>query len=295
MTAPVTPILLTALQTALPITTNTAPIPGAINVYNASAGSLTVTLPAVSGLNVGAIAQVEKDPLDTSTNSITFNRNGGDTFTDGSTSYVLTTTGWYATLQVVTVIGQKYWKVIGQGGPTPVPAGVLMALASDYTLTDTATAQKAFNASTNGAVTLPANSSYLLEAEYSITNTGTTSHTWAILFAGTATLTALDFRVRGRSGVTSQLTLTADSSASQSNGAGSLPSTALVVTAASVSATENVLLSIAGILRINATGTFIPQVKMSAAAVGTEKMLRGSYIQLTPFGSNTATSLGAWS
>lgn len=170
-----------------------------------------------------------------------------------------------------------------------------MSLASDYTLTDSATAQKAFNATTNGAITLPANSGYLLEIEYMITNTGTTSHTWAVLFAGTATITALDFKARGRSGATSQLTLAADSSASQSNGAGSLPTTALVMTAASTSATENVLLSLTGTLRINAGGTFIPQVKLSAATGGTEKMLRGSWIRLTPIGTDTATNLGNWS
>jgi hypothetical protein len=170
-----------------------------------------------------------------------------------------------------------------------------MSLASDYTLTDSATAQKAFNATTNGAITLPANSGYLLEAVYMITNTGTTTHTWAVLFAGTASLTALDFVARGRSGITSQLTLTADSSASQSNGAGALPSTALVMTAASTSTTENVLLTIHGTLRINAAGTFIPQVKLSAGTGGTEKMLRGSYIRLTPIGADTATNLGNWS
>lgn len=172
---------------------------------------------------------------------------------------------------------------------------IMMSLSSDYTLTDSATAQKAFNASTNGAVTLPASSSYLLEAEYNITNTGTTSHTWATLFAGTATVTALDYIVRGRTGVTSQLTFTADLSGSQSNAAGSLPSTALVVTPASTSASENVILSLRGTLRVNGTGTFIPQVKLSAGTTGTEKMLRGSYIKLIPFGTDTATSLGNWS
>ncbi len=171
----------------------------------------------------------------------------------------------------------------------------MMALSSDYTLTDSATAQKAFNSSTNGAITLPASSSYLLEAEYMITNTGTTSHTWGVLFAGTASLTALDFQARGRSGITSLLTLTADSSASQQTGAGSLPTTNLVMTAASTSSTEKVLISIRGVVRINAGGTFIPQVKLSAQANGTEKMLRGSFIRLTPFGSDTATSLGNWS
>lgn len=181
------------------------------------------------------------------------------------------------------------------GNIWPMAEIFMASLSADYTLTDSSTAQKAFNASTNGAITLPANSGYLLEAQYLITNTGTTSHTWSVLFAGLASLTALDFVARGRSGATSQLTLAADSSASQSNGAGSLPTTALVVTAASTSATENVLISIYGTLRINAGGTFIPQVKLSAATTGTAKMLRGSYIRLTPIGPDTYTTIGNWS
>lgn len=185
---------------------------------------------------------------------------------------------------------------VDSAGTVWVSADVFaMSLSSDYTFTDSATAQKAFNATTNGQITLPANSGYLLEAEYLITNVGTTSHTWSVLFAGTATLTALDFVARGRSGATSQLTLAAESSASQSNGAGALPTTALVMTAASTSATENVLLSLRGTLRINAGGTFIPQVKLSAATTGASKMLRGSWIRLTPLGTDTATNLGNWS
>lgn len=171
----------------------------------------------------------------------------------------------------------------------------MCALASDYTLSNVNTAQAAFNATASGAITLPAASSYLLEAEYIITNTGTSSHTWGTLFAGTATITALDYVVHGRSGTTSQATLTADSSASQSNGAGSLPTSTLVATAASTSSTENVLLSIRGTLRINASGTFIPQVILSAATGVAAVMKRGSWIRLTPFGANTATTLGNWS
>lgn len=166
----------------------------------------------------------------------------------------------------------------------------MMALSADYTLTDSNAAQKAFNATTNGAITLPGSSSYLLEFEYLITNTGTTSHTWGVLFGGTATLTSGMLMGHGRSGTTSLATLTADTS-----GATTDLTTVLVLTAASTSATENVILSGRGIVRINAGGTFIPQVKMSAAATGTEKMLANSWIRLTPFGSNTATNLGNWS
>lgn len=184
---------------------------------------------------------------------------------------------------------------VDSGGNIWISADIIaMGLSADYTLTDSSTAQKAFNATTNGAVTLPANSGYLLEAEYILNSTGATAHTWAVLFAGTATITALDFIVHGRSGITSALTLTADQSASQANAAGSLPTTALVATA-SQSAADFVILSIRGILRINAAGTFIPQIKLSAATTGTDKMQRGSYIRLTPIGTDAATSLGNWS
>lgn len=185
-------------------------------------------------------------------------------------------------------------RVDSAGTVWPYLETFMMSLSSDYTLTDSSTAQKAFNATTNGQITLPASSGYLLEAEYMLSSTGATAHTWAVLFAGTATITALDFLVHGRSGITSAATLTADQSVSQANGAGSLPTTALVATA-SQSAADFIILSIRGTLRINATGTFIPQIKLSAATTGTDKMLRGSYIRLTPFGTDAATSLGNWS
>lgn len=171
----------------------------------------------------------------------------------------------------------------------------IIALTADFTLTDSNTAQKAFNSPASGQITLPASQSFEFDALYMISNTGTTSHTWSTLFAGTATVTSLDYAVHAYTGVTSAATLTAVSGAFQATGAGSLPTTALVVTAASTSATEFVQLRLRGIVRINAAGTLIPQIKLSAASTGTEKMLRNSFFRMSPFGSDTAASLGNWS
>jgi hypothetical protein len=179
------------------------------------------------------------------------------------------------------------------GNVWPVAEILMLSQAADYTIADVSTAQKTFNATANGQITLPSNSGYLLEAEYMLSATGAVAHTWAVLFAGTATITAFDFAVHGRSGVTSAATLTTDQSVAQANGAGSLPTTALVCTA-SQSAADWAMLSIRGTLRINAGGTLIPQIKLSAATTGTNKMLRGSYIRLIPIGSDTATTLGNW-
>lgn len=183
-------------------------------------------------------------------------------------------------------------RVDSAGTVFPQQEQFIIDLTADYTLTDSATAQKAFNSPTNGQITLPASTSYEFEALYMISNTGTTAHTWSTLFAGTATITALDYSVLAYTGVTSAATLTAVSGAFQATGAGSLPTTALAVTASSTSATEFVQIRLRGTIRINATGTLIPQVKLSAQPNGTEKMLRGSFFRMTPFGSDTTASLG---
>ncbi len=167
----------------------------------------------------------------------------------------------------------------------------IMALSADFTLTNSGgTAEKCFNATTNGAITLPANSAYQFEWQVSLTNTGTTSHTWALLFAGTATLT---------SGMGHGQSWTAAAASNALAAVSQIYSTtlgsALVLTAASTSATEFATMSYRGVIRINAGGTLIPQIKASAATTGTAKVLANSYIRLTPFGTDTATNLGNWS
>lgn len=168
-------------------------------------------------------------------------------------------------------------------------ADILMAsISADYTLTNVNTAQQALNSSTNGAITLPGASSYIIEGNYTITNTGTTSHTWAILFGGTATLTS------GRITATA-VSSTSSAVAAVSMGHTTTLGTAFVVTAASTSATENVNITFQGVVRINAGGTFIPQVQLSAASGVAATMKANSYVKLTPFGANTAQVLGTWS
>lgn len=166
------------------------------------------------------------------------------------------------------------------------------SLVADYTLTDSASAQAAFNATTNGTVTLPATTAYMVDALILLTNTGTTSHTWGILFAGTATITAAGTVLAVDAYTATSNAITAKSSI-YIVGAG--VSSVTAVTAASTSATENVMIRISGRININAAGTLIPQVKASAQPNGTEKILAGSYIALWPIGSNTATSVGNWS
>ena len=98
------------------ITTNSSPTLGDINVYNTtSTGPLSLGLPQLgSGIQTaGASMLLEKDINDITVNTVTFTCYVGDTFADGSTSRVLTDPGSQLMLEVITVSGIFYWKVIG--------------------------------------------------------------------------------------------------------------------------------------------------------------------------------------
>lgn len=181
---------------------------------------------------------------------------------------------------------ERLKRVDSNGIVYPILETFVMSQVSGYTLTNTGSAVQAFNASTNGALNVPAATSFLLDFTYLITNTGTTSHTWATLFGGSATLTSIAYRALSVSATSNALTAPSQIYATAA--------TALVVTAASTSATENVIISGSGVVRINAAGTFIPQVQPSAATTGTATMLANSFIRLTPFASNTVGFMGNW-
>lgn len=159
---------------------------------------------------------------------------------------------------------------------------------ADYPLTDSNAAQKAFNSSTNGAITLPASTSYEFVAVYFISNVGTTSHTWSVLFGGTATFTSIDYLATvSASDAGNALTAASHFQA--------LAATALVITPASTSATQYVIVVLRGIMRVNGAGTVIPQVKLSAATSGASKMLRNSHFRCWPIGTNSVATVGNWS
>jgi hypothetical protein len=135
----------------------------------------------------------------------------------------------------------------------------------------------------NGALTISAGGVYFFEANYYLTNTGTTSHTWATLFGGTATFNAAGtgYQAFGNSGTTANTPATGGLSGFFT---GSALSTAVVVTAASTSATEQVAVQLVGTLSCLAGGTLIPQMKASArpGASGTPGVVHkaGSFFRI---------------
>jgi hypothetical protein len=179
-------------------------------------------------------------------------------------------------------------RVDSNGVVYPEQEFFIISLTADNTApTNVNTAQAVFNTPSNGTVTLPASTSWEFDGCYFLTNTGTSSHTWGLLFGGGASLTS------GSMFVTAVST-TSTAIAAVSQGVSTSLGSAYTSTAASTSATENVTFKIRGIVRINAGGTFIPQFQASAATGVAPVIKTNSFFRMTPFGSNSATSLGPW-
>lgn len=162
----------------------------------------------------------------------------------------------------------------------------------DAATTPTAVFTTAQGGSANGTITLQAGKTYFFEACYNLTNTGTTSHTWATLFGGTATFsTGTQYQAFGNSSGTANAAATGGLS-----GFTSTIGTAITVTAASTSATEQVMVELVGTIKVNAAGTLIPQMQASArpGATGTPGVVvkAGSFFRIWPVTSNM---VGNWS
>lgn len=155
---------------------------------------------------------------------------------------------------------------------------------ADQTGTDVATAQPWFP--TSGAVAVEAGVVYKMDGRLNTTRAaGAVSHTTSVLFAGTATLTYINYRVI--TNTTDVVTIATPSKVA------SRVATAVVVKAASTSTTEEIALDVDGFIKVNAAGTFIPQFIYSAAPGGAPTIRTGSYMTLVKKGAAYNTR-GTW-
>ena len=161
----------------------------------------------------------------------------------------------------------------------------LRVQVSNNVLADTTSAQAVF--SSPSAVSLAASTTYEFEAVYYITRTaGTTSHTTSTLFNASSALTSIAYTADVTSATGATLT-----AVSRIYGTST---TALIVTAASTSASENLVITLKGIMKTNAATTITPQFLYSAAPGGAPTVLPNSYIKLIPLGSSSMISVGNW-
>ena len=144
-------------------------------------------------------------------------------------------------------------------------------------------------------VTLAASTQYEFEGSFILQKTaGTTSHTVGFNFGGTATLNNIQYV--GLAGYSSTLQ-PADASAMGSayffitNSASNINATVGSLTTAN----NLFVISVKGIVSVNAGGTFIPQYQLSTAPGGAYTTQIGSYFKIAPLAaSGSNISIGSW-
>jgi len=181
----------------------------------------------------------------------------------------------------------EYDGTVGYFTPAASTRGVLdveqfITLTSSYTLTSQTAAQKLFNATTNGAVTLPAGT-YFFDCMFTLSSMSSTSGAFGwTLAAGTAVIGSILWESEANKA-------TLATQASAQNTVNTAANTAIcAATTATVGWAH-----IRGKVRITTGGTVIPQVSLgqaAAAVVGAD-----SYFRVWPAGSSTVTNVGNWS
>lgn len=171
--------------------------------------------------------------------------------------------------------------------PTSAQRGVMLTdqiilQQSTYTLTSQTAAQKLFNATTNGQVTLTAGT-YGFDCFFSLSSMSASSGSFGFALGGTATATQ-SFRAAAQKGTAALSTATATQ----------VTYNTTANTALATASTNTVgYAQIDGILIVTVGGTLIPQVSLgvaSAAVVGV-----GSYFRIRPYGSSSVSFVGNWS
>jgi hypothetical protein len=162
--------------------------------------------------------------------------------------------------------------------------GVLVAeqwirLSAAYTLTSQTAAQKLFNSSTNGAVTVAGSTTFEFELDYNLTAKAS-----SFAIGGTATLTSTKWKA--------QILTTAVDVASAA-GTTTWSASAAPGNIFSPGTTTVCSVNIKGIICVNAGGTIIPQITQTTAAAAIVGI--NSFFKIWPIGTNTQTTLGNWS
>lgn len=168
-----------------------------------------------------------------------------------------------------------------------VIGGAYCVLQSNYTLTSTTTAQKLFNSSTNGALTL-GTGIYLFDCLIYLTSMSATSGNGAfsILGAGTATLARQLMHATGADSTTPG-TVGAQGGASIVGGNAFSTNTVTAATGTAMAA------HIRGTFDVTSAGTIIPSIALQTAAAAVVNA--GSYIRLHRIGPTATATLGNWS
>lgn len=165
-----------------------------------------------------------------------------------------------------------------------LPSTVWMMLVADYTLTNTGSAQKAFDTSANGRLTLPAGV-YQYEAFLYLTGMSGSSGNlrWDVLGAGSAVTDRWAHQAFG---------LDNNSPLGSGNRTGTSSVTSSISPVIGNNTGTGMVATVCGMFRVTAAGTLIPSVTLATAIAAVMKA--GSYIRIARVGDSGETFVGAW-
>jgi hypothetical protein len=232
----------------------------------------TLNIPDYSGLLLSGGAMTGGIVLAAGTTSLSPLR-----FTSGTN---LTT----ATAGTIEYDGAVFYASIAASTRAGVRVEQLVQLNTAYPLASQTAAQKLFNASTNGAITLPVGC-YEFECRFALTALSATSGSFGFAMGGAATFTQQWYSAAAKAA-----TLATAATWQQSY------NVAANTTLATASVQTNGTAIIRGRLNVTATGTVIPQVSMTQAALAS--VSAGSFFRVfSVSASNGATNIlvGNWS
>lgn len=178
--------------------------------------------------------------------------------------------------------GTAFYASAATSTPQVMDAEQFATLTSAYTLTSQTAAQKLFNTSTNGRVTLPIGT-YFFECFFDLSSMSATSGAFGWdLTAGTATIAGIKWYSEANKAALA-------TAASPQSTVNTAANTAICT------ATTNTVgwAKITGKVRISVAGTVTPQVSLGVAAAAIVSV--DSYFRIWSVGSNTVTNVGNWS
>jgi len=181
--------------------------------------------------------------------------------------------------------GLAFYNSIASSTRGVMPSEQFVILNSPYTLTSQTAAQKLFNASTNGAVTLPVGT-YEFECQFVLTSLSALANSIGFeMVAGTAVIGSQLWAT-----MASKVTLPPNPVATLIT-----YNTTANTTITSSTTGTNAVAFIRGIIKITTAGTIIPSVSMSVAAAAI--VSANSYFKISPVSKTNAANIvvGNWS
>lgn len=169
--------------------------------------------------------------------------------------------------------------------PSFVLADRFIRQDSSYTLTSQTAAQKVFNSSTNGAVTLPVGT-YSFEALIAMTSMSATSGNATFDLGGTATLGTVLWHGFGRD-------VAADGATGTLAGSWSTDATLVAAPLVTGGTATAAIFKLEGTFEVTAAGTVILRVLLQTAAAAV--VAAGSFLRIRYLGNTSVAAAGEWS